>query len=411
MPPARCRTPSGDLRRSAIKQVASGRFGVTAAYLADADQLQIKIAQGAKPGEGGQLPGHKVDARIARAAPLDAGRRADLAAAAPRHLLDRGPGAADPRPARASNPAAEVSVKLVAEAGVGTVAAGVAKAGADHIVISGHDGGTGASPLSSIKHAGLPWELGLAETQQVLAANGLRDRVRLQVDGGLRTGRDVLVARAAGRRRVRVLDRAAGRRRLRDDARLPPEHVPGRDRHPGSGAAAPVHRHARARRPLLAVRRRGGARAARRLGARSLDDAGRPRRAAAASARAPGRPRPLAAAPAGGRDGRRAAARSWSPPAADRRADRSARRRRWPGPSPVRIAATVANTDRSVGALLGGRDRPPLRRRRAARRLDRARSGRRRRPELRRLRAARAGAASSTGRATTTRARACPAGG
>ena len=129
---------------------------------------------------------------------------------------------------KAVNPAAEISVKLVAEAGVGTIAAGVAKAKAEHIVIAGHDGGTGASPLSSLKHAGLPWELGIAETHQVLVMNGLRGRVRLQVDGGLRTGRDVVDRRAAGRRGVRLLDRPADRRGLRDDARLPPQHVPGR---------------------------------------------------------------------------------------------------------------------------------------------------------------------------------------
>jgi len=188
---------NGDLRRSAIKQVASGRFGVTAAYLVDADQLQIKIAQGAKPGEGGQLPGHKITGEIARL----------------RHSLP-GVGLISPPPhhdiysiedlaqlvhdLKCVNPAASISVKLVSEAGVGTIAAGVAKAKAEHIVIAGHDGGTGAAPLSSLKHAGLPWELGLAEAHQVLVRNGLRDRVALQVDGGLRTGRDVLVAAMLG---------------------------------------------------------------------------------------------------------------------------------------------------------------------------------------------------------------------
>ena len=148
------RDPNGDLRRSAIKQVASGRFGVTSWYLVNADELQIKIAQGAKPGEGGELPGHKVDETIAQVAPLDAGRRADLAAAAPRHLLDRGPGAADLRPEEREPLRARVSVKLVSETGVGTIAAGVAKGKADGVLISGHDGGTGASPLASIKYAG-----------------------------------------------------------------------------------------------------------------------------------------------------------------------------------------------------------------------------------------------------------------
>jgi glutamate synthase (NADPH/NADH) large chain len=153
--------------------------------------IQIKMAQGAKPGEGGQLPGHKVDKVIA-GPPLDPRRRPDLAAAAPRHLLDRGPGPADLRP-QERQPGADISVKLVSEVGVGTVAAGVSKAHADHVTISGFDGGTGASPLTSIKHAGSPWEIGLAETHQTLVLNELRGRIAVQVDGGLRTGRDVIV--------------------------------------------------------------------------------------------------------------------------------------------------------------------------------------------------------------------------
>ncbi len=189
--------PNGDTMRSAIKQVASGRFGVTAEYLVNADMIQIKMAQGAKPGEGGQLPGHKVDAMIAERAPFDAGRRPDLAAAAPRHLFDRGPGAAHLRPEERQS-AADVSVKLVSEVGVGTVAAGVAKARADHVTISGFEGGTGASPLTSIKHAGSPWEIGLAETHQTLVKNQLRGRIAVQVDGGLRTGRDVVIGAMLG---------------------------------------------------------------------------------------------------------------------------------------------------------------------------------------------------------------------
>ena len=187
----------GDLRRSAIKQVASARFGVTAHYLVNADELQIKIAQGAKPGEGGQLPGHKVDEYIAALRHSTPG--VGLISPPPHHdvysiedlaqlILDL----------KMVNPAARVSVKLVAEVGVGTVAAGVAKARADVIVVAGHDGGTGASPLSSISHAGAPWELGLAEAQQVLMRNGLRSRVVLQTDGQLKTGRDVVVAALLG---------------------------------------------------------------------------------------------------------------------------------------------------------------------------------------------------------------------
>ncbi len=185
--------PNGDSKRSAIKQVASGRFGVTIHYLANSDELQIKIVQGAKPGEGGELPGHKVDEIIAKV----------------RHAIP-GVGLISPPPhhdvysiedieqlihdLKNANPEARISVKLGAEIGVGTVAAGVVKARADHLTIAGHDGGTGASPLTSIKHAGLPWELGIAETHQTLVLNNLRSRVVLQTDGQLKTGRDVVIA-------------------------------------------------------------------------------------------------------------------------------------------------------------------------------------------------------------------------
>jgi glutamate synthase (NADPH/NADH) large chain len=188
---------NGDLRRSAIKQVASGRFGVTAPYLVDADQIQIKMAQGAKPGEGGQLPGHKVDDYIARLRHSTPG--VGLISPPPHHDIYSIEDLAQLiHDLKCVNPAADISVKLVAEAGVGTVAAGVAKAKAEHIVISGHDGGTGASPLSSLKYAGLPWEMGLAEAHEVLVMNDLRGQVTLQVDGGLRTGRDVLVGALLG---------------------------------------------------------------------------------------------------------------------------------------------------------------------------------------------------------------------
>ena len=181
----------------AVKQVASGRFGVTAAYLRSARDLQIKIAQGAKPGEGGQLPGHKVDAFVARIRHALPGLT--LISPPPHHdIYSIEDFAQLIHDLRAVNPAARISVKLVSEAGVGTVAAGVAKAQADVILVSGHDGGTGASPLSSIHHAGLPWELGLAETHQTLTLNRLRRRVRLQVDGQLKTGRDVVIAALLG---------------------------------------------------------------------------------------------------------------------------------------------------------------------------------------------------------------------
>ncbi len=191
------RDPNGDWRRSAIKQVASARFGVTTHYLVNAEELQIKIAQGAKPGEGGQLPGHKVDEVVARIRHSIPG--VSLISPPPHHdiysIEDLAQLIYD---LKNVNPQARISVKLVAESGVGTVAAGVAKAHADVILISGYDGGTGASPLSSIRHSGIPWELGLAETQQTLVMNDLRSRVRLQVDGKLQTGRDVAIAALLG---------------------------------------------------------------------------------------------------------------------------------------------------------------------------------------------------------------------
>ena len=189
--------PGGDSRRSAIKQVASARFGVTAHYLVNADEIQIKMAQGAKPGEGGQLPGHKVDAVIARVRHSTPG--VTLISPPPHHdiysIEDLAQLIFD---LKNVNPRARISVKLVSEAGVGTIAAGVAKAHADVILISGHDGGTGASPQTSIHHAGTPWELGLSEAQQVLVMNGLRGRIRLQVDGQLKTGRDVVFGALLG---------------------------------------------------------------------------------------------------------------------------------------------------------------------------------------------------------------------
>src|SRR6266851_4582639 len=188
---------NGDWRRSAIKQVASARFGVTTNYLVNADELQIKMAQGAKPGEGGQLPGHKVDDVIARIRHSIPG--VGLISPPPHHdiysIEDLAQLIYDLKNA---NPQARISVKLVSEIGVGTVAAGVAKAHADVVLISGDSGGTGASPLSSIKHAGIPWELGLAETQQVLLMNDLRSRIRVQTDGKLQTGRDVVIAALLG---------------------------------------------------------------------------------------------------------------------------------------------------------------------------------------------------------------------
>jgi glutamate synthase (NADPH/NADH) large chain len=189
--------PNGDSMRSAIKQVASGRFGVTAEYLVNSDMMQIKMAQGAKPGEGGQLPGHKVDKTIAKVRHSMPG--VGLISPAPHHdiysIEDLAQLIFD---LKNVNPTGDVSVKLVSEVGVGTVAAGVSKARSDHVTIAGFEGGTGASPLTSIKHAGSPWEIGLAETHQTLVAQRLRGRIAVQVDGGIRTGRDVAIGALLG---------------------------------------------------------------------------------------------------------------------------------------------------------------------------------------------------------------------
>ncbi len=240
---------NGDSKNSAIKQVASGRFGVTSEYLVNARELQIKMAQGAKPGEGGQLPGSKVYPWIAKTRHSTPG--VGLISPPPHHdiysIEDLAQLIYDLKNA---NHHARISVKLVAEVGVGTVAAGVAKAHADVVLISGHDGGTGASPLNSIQHAGVPWELGLAETHQVLLMNDLRSRIVVEVDGQLKTGRDVVDRRAAGRRGVRVRDGAARRPRLHRDAGLPPQHLPGGRRDAGPRAAQALRGRPAARREL-----------------------------------------------------------------------------------------------------------------------------------------------------------------
>ena len=245
---------NGDSRRSAIKQVASGRFGVTSHYLVNADEIQIKMAQGAKPGEGGQLPGSKVYPWIAKVRYSTPG--VGLISPPPHHDIYSIEDLAQLiHDLKNANPRARISVKLVAEVGVGTIAAGVAKAHADLVLISGHDGGTGASPLTSIKHAGIPWELGLAETHQMLVLNDLRSRIVVETDGQLKTGRDVIVAALLGAEEFGFSTAPLVSRRLHHDARLPPQHLPGRRGHAGPGAAQEVHRQARERRQLHALRR------------------------------------------------------------------------------------------------------------------------------------------------------------
>ena len=242
----------------AIKQVASGRFGVTAHYLTNCTDIQIKMAQGAKPGEGGQLPAHKVYPWVAEVRHSTPG--VGLISPPPHHDIYSIEDLAQLiHDLKNANPQARIHVKLVSEVGVGTVAAGVSKAHADVVLISGHDGGTGATPLTSMKHAGAPWELGLAETQQTLLLNGLRDRIVVQVDGQLKTGPRRDGRRTARRRGVRFRHRAAGGLGLHHDARVSPRHLPGGRRDAEPGAAQAVHRQAGVRRELLHVHRRRGA--------------------------------------------------------------------------------------------------------------------------------------------------------
>ena len=268
-------------RNSTIKQIASARFGVTPEYCAFADELQIKIAQGSKPGEGGQLPGHKVTAEIAAIRHTQPG--VALLSPAPHHdiysIEDLAQLIFD---LRQVNPDADVSVKLVSEIGVGTIATGVAKALADIVHVAGADGGTGASPLSSIKNVGLPWEIGLAETNRALVHSGLRRRVRLRVDGGLKTGRDVVLAALLGADEFSLRHGAPAGRGLHHGADLPPRHVPGRDRDAAARAPGSVRRHPRDGRVVPQVGRRpcpAHARGPRAPLARGRD---RPRRSAGA---------------------------------------------------------------------------------------------------------------------------------
>ncbi len=241
---------NGDLRSSAIKQVASGRFGVTSEYLNSAQELQIKMAQGAKPGEGGQLPGQKVDKEIARVRHSTPG--VGLISPPPHHDIYSIEDLAQLiHDLKNANRRARIAVKLVAEVGVGTVAAGVAKGKSDVVLISGHDGGTGASPQTSIKHAGLPWELGLAETHQVLVKNDLRGRIIVQTDGMIRTAKDVVIATMLGAEEWGIATGGARDDRLHHDAQVSPEHVPRGHRHARPRAAEKIQWQARIRREFL----------------------------------------------------------------------------------------------------------------------------------------------------------------
>ena len=225
---------NGDSKNSRIKQVASGRFGLTAEYLASATEIEIKMAQGSKPGEGGQIPGATRSPRmIAKLRHSTPGVTLDFASAPSRHLFSIEDLAQLIHDLKQVNPRAKICVKLVAEAGVGTIAAGVAKAYADIVLISGHDGGTGASPISSVKNAGGPWELGLAEAHQVLLLNGLRNRVTLRTDGGMKTGLDILIAAMLGAEEFNFRHRRPDCHRLRLCPEMPPQYLPCRRNQPG----------------------------------------------------------------------------------------------------------------------------------------------------------------------------------
>ena len=368
---------NGDRAASQIRQVASGRFGVTTAYLAGAEQLEIKVAQGAKPGEGGELPGDKVTAYIAglrRAAP-----GVTLISPPPHHDIYSIEDLAELiYDLRMVNPRAGISVKLVAGTGIGTIAAGVAKAGADVIHVSGHGGGTAAASLNSIKHAGIPWELGLAEVHRALVAAGFREHVRLRVDGDLRNGHDVVVAAALGADEFAfgtavLLAEGCVMARVCHQNRCP-VGVATQD----PGAAQAVRRAARAHRQLLHLRRRGGAGAARRARPALAGRARRPRRLARAGrgdGAQDGRARPLLVRGAGGRagEGRRVAAaaavpapggaRGCAPPVSPGRPCDTLDDRLLADPEVAAAIAghgrvtrreTVVTRDRAVGARLAG---------------------------------------------------------
>jgi glutamate synthase (NADPH/NADH) large chain len=284
----------GDNMNSAVKQIASGRFGVTAEYLNQCREIEIKIAQGAKPGEGGQLPGFKVTEFIAKMRHSTVGTT--LISPPPHHdiysIEDLAQLIYD---LKSINPDARVTVKLVSASGIGAIASGVAKAKADAILIAGHNGGTGASPQSSIKHAGLPWEIGLAETHQVLSLNNLRSHVVVRADGGMRTGRDIVIAAILGAEEFNIGTASPDRHGLSDGASVPFEHLPGRRLFAGPASAREVHGHGRQGRKPVQLHRRRGPRIPRHAGrthARRDRRSHRPVTAGASRRRPSGRPRP-----------------------------------------------------------------------------------------------------------------------
>ena len=353
---------------------------MTSEYLTNADDIQIKMAQGAKPGEGGQLPGHKVYPWVAKTRHSTPG--VGLISPPPHHDIYSIEDLAQLiHDLKNANPSARVHVKLVAEVGVGTVAAGVSKAHADVVLISGHDGGTGAAPLTSLKHAGGPWELGLAETQQTLLLNGLRDRIVVQADGQLKTGRDVVIAALLGAEEFGFATAPLVVSRLHHDAGLPPRHLPGRRRHAEPGAARALTGKpefvvnffefiAEEVRELLAE-----------LGFRTLDEADRPRRAARR------RPRPSTTGRPPASTSRRSctcpscprARRCTTPPTQDHGLDKAldnelielGRRRPRERRAGPRRSCAIRNVNRTVGTMLGHEVTKRYRRRGPARRHHR----------------------------------------
>ena len=382
--------PNGDSKRSAVKQVASGRFGVTSEYLVNADDLQIKMAQGAKPGEGGQLPAHKVYPWVARTRHSTPG--VGLISPPPHHDIYSIEDLAQLiHDLKNANPSARIHVKLVSEVGVGTVAAGVSKAHADVVLISGHDGGTGASPLTSLEaRRGSVGARTCRDPADLAAQRVARPHRR----AGRRTAEDRARRghRCAARRRgVRLRHGTVGGQRVRDDARLPPRHLPGRRRHPEPRAAQAVHRAAGVRRDLLHLHRRGGARAAGRARVRLPRGGCRARGGARHRPRGPAlegeRSRPQLdqlragaarghGAPPDGRAGPRA--RQGTRPRAHRAGGRGSRVR-GPGPRPDRGAQRQPDGRHHAGS----RGHPTLRRQGPARRHDRPDVPRLRRPVLR----------------------------